>query len=29
LIVGAPFIDQAYVYPNGCAVDPVYHDGFE
>jgi hypothetical protein len=29
LIVGAPFISQAYVYPGGCAVDPVYHDGFE
>jgi FG-GAP repeat len=29
LIVGAPFVSQAYVYPNGCAVDPVYHDGFQ
>jgi len=29
LIVGAPFIDQAYVYAGGCAVDPVYHDGFQ
>jgi len=29
LIVGAPFADQAYVYAGGCAVDPIYHDGFE
>lgn len=29
LVVGAPFIDQAYVYEGGCAVDPVYRDGFE
>lgn len=29
LIVGAPFIDQAYVYMEGCAPDPVYKDGFE
>jgi hypothetical protein len=29
LIVGAPFADQAYVYAGGCAVDPIYGDGFE
>jgi len=29
LIVGAPFADQAYVYMEGCAADPLYADGFE
>ena len=29
LIVGAPFADQAYVYMEGCAPDPVYASGFE
>jgi hypothetical protein len=29
LVVGAPFMDRAFVYPGACAVDPVYHDGFD